>query len=331
MNRIYRLIWSKTANALVAVSEIARGHGKSSGTIGAKPGLSKATVGRAMPVLSVSKRPDMATLLTQPRLITLSLALAFNSTPAHALDANALPTGGQVVAGSATISQAANTLNVNQASQRAALDWQSFNIGSAATVNFIQPNSSAVALNRITGNSASEIYGKLNANGQVFFTNPNGMLFARGAQVNVGGILATTLNISNEDFMAGNYRLTNPSPNGGGAGVGVRNEGLINALGSAALIGNKVENAGIILATTVTLAAGNTVAIDLTGDGLIRARVEDPALRASIENSGSIEATQAVTMTAGQARTTLAQVVNNKGIIRYRVCDEGWRDCSGSG
>ncbi len=324
MNHIYRLVWSEIANTWLAVAEIAKGRGKRSSTVGASPKLDEATEGWAMPtmpVLSLSKRSGrfdrLRTGIARPTLsftqscalLPLTLALAIIGAPAHALDAGALPTGGSVTAGSAAISQAANVLTVQQVSQRAAIDWKSFNIGASATVNFNQPNVNAVALNRIGGNSASEIYGKLNANGQVFFSNPNGMLFARGAQVNVGGILATTLSIGNSDFMAGNYRLTNP-----GTGS-IRNEGIINALGSVALIGNTIHNAGQIIATTVTLAAGNTVAIDLTADGLIRARVEDAALKASIENSGSIDGAQ-ITLTAGQAREALDRVVNNSGIIR---------------
>ncbi|OGS81242.1 MAG: hypothetical protein A2Z94_03050 [Gallionellales bacterium GWA2_55_18] len=309
MNHIYRLVWSEIANTWAAVAEIAKGRGKRSSTVGASPKPDEATVGWAMPtmpVLSLSKRLSFTQSYA---LLPLTLALAIIGAPAHALDVGALPTGGSVTAGSATISQVANILIVQQSSQRAAIDWKSFNIGASATVNFNQPNANAVALNRIGGNSASEIYGKLNANGQVFFSNPNGMLFARGAQVNVGGILATTMSLGNSDFMAGNYRLTNP-----GSGS-IRNEGTINALGSVALIGNTTHNAGKIIATTVTLAAGNTVAIDLTADGLIRARVEDAALKASIENSGSIDGAQ-ITLTAGQARETLDRVVNNSGIIR---------------
>ncbi|MBI4984863.1 MAG: filamentous hemagglutinin N-terminal domain-containing protein, partial [Rhodocyclales bacterium] len=239
----------------------------------------------------------------------LAAALALFGAPAWALDAAALPTGGKLVAGSATLSQTANVLTVRQTSQRAALDWQSFDIGAAAGVDFVQPSSSSITLNRILGNDASRIYGKLNANGQVFLSNPHGMLFARGAQVNVGGILATTLHLGNDDFMAGRYRLTAP-----GSGD-IRNEGAIAALGSAALIGNDVQNAGRIVATTVVLAAGDAVAIDLSGDGLIRARVVDAALRANIENSGGIEAAQ-VALTTGQTRDTLDRVVNNSGFVR---------------
>ena len=292
MNRVYRLIWNDLTRTWVAVAESAMGRGKRAG----------GTVGRAR-----NSHQRRGAVVACVKLLVASVALI--GAPVQALDSNALPTGGSVVAGSAAISQTANVLTVQQASQRVALNWQSFNIGAAATVNFIQPNASAVALNRIIGNEASQIYGKLNANGQVFFTNPNGMLFARGAEVNVGGLMATTLNISNSDFMAGNYRFS-------GAGSGsIRNEGLINALGGIALVGNSVQNAGQLISTTVTLAAGDTVVVDLSGDGLIRARVVDPALKARIENSGSIYGAQ-LALTTGQARDTLDRVVNNSGVIR---------------
>lgn len=246
----------------------------------------------------------------------VAVNLPFMVLPAHAADVNALPTGGQVTAGSATLSEVGNTLNIQQATQKAALSWQSFNVGANATVNFIQPNSQSIALNHILGNSASEIYGHLNANGQVFFQNANGMLFARGSQVNVGGLLATTMNISDQDFMAGNMRFTNP-----GQGS-IINQGLINASGSVVFLANDIRNetntagdANGIFATTITLAAGNKVAVDLTGDGLIRARIDDASLKANIDNSGNLTAAQ-VTLSALQAQGALNRVVNNSGVIR---------------
>ncbi|MDO8318652.1 filamentous hemagglutinin N-terminal domain-containing protein, partial [Rhodoferax sp.] len=295
LNHIYRTVWNQALGVMVAVAEISPNRARTGGAGGSV----RATLQR-----------NNAQWLQPAGLSLLALALALTSLPSWALDTAALPTGGQVVAGNASISQAANVLTVQQNTQRAALDWQSFNIGSAARVNFVQPGSSAVALNRIIGNEASQIYGKLNANGQVFFSNPNGMLFARGSQVNVGGILATTMRLGNDDFMAGNYRLSQA-----GSGL-IRTEGGINASGSIALVGNDVQNDGLLFATSITLAAGNTVAMDLTGDGLIRARVEDAALKANIDNSGQMEATTAVTMTAGQARSALDSVVNNTGVVK---------------
>jgi len=229
--------------------------------------------------------------------------------PVYALDVSALPSGGQVTAGAATINQSGTTLNINQATQNAALSWQAFNIGANATVNFIQPNSSAVALNHILSNSGSEIYGHLNANGQVFLLNPNGILFAPGAQVNVGSIFASTLQLSDSDFLAGKLDFTQP-----GSGS-IINQGNINAAGSAVLAANNVGNTGNIFATTISFVAGDTVAVNLTTDGLIRARVSEPTLVASLDNSGLLSAAQ-INLSAAQAQGALNRVVNNSGIIR---------------
>ena len=132
-----------------------------------------------------------------------SASAAGNSVPA-----NALPTGGQVVAGQAAISQSNNVMNINQSSQRGVINWDSFNVGSNATVNFNQPNASSSTLNRVNGATQSMINGAVNANGQVIFVNPNGVIFGKGAEVNTGGITATTMNISDSDYMNGKMNFT---------------------------------------------------------------------------------------------------------------------------
>ena len=144
--------------------------------------------------------------------------------------AQSLPTGGAVVAGSGTIVQAGQVMTVTQASPKLATDWQSFNIGSGSTVNFVQPSSSAVALNRVLGSDVSLIQGALNANGQVFLVNPNGVLFTSTAQVNVGSIVASTLAIRTADFMSGNYRFDG-SADTVGAGAAIISRGNITATG----------------------------------------------------------------------------------------------------
>ena len=114
--------------------------------------------------------------------------------PAHALDPKALPTGGAVTSGSASISQTGSRMDVNQATQSAIINWSTFNIGASALVNFNQPSTSSVALNRVAASAGvSEIMGRLTANGQVFLLNPNGVLFGKTAQVDVGGMVASTL------------------------------------------------------------------------------------------------------------------------------------------
>jgi filamentous hemagglutinin family protein len=118
-----------------------------------------------------------------------------------------LPTGVQIVGGVGSISQSGQVMTINQSSAKLAADWQSFSIGAGNTVNFVQPSASSVALNRVLGSDVSVIQGALNANGQVFLINPNGVLFTPTAQVNVGGLIAATLNLSTADFMTGNYKF----------------------------------------------------------------------------------------------------------------------------
>ncbi len=159
-------------------------------------------------------RPRHALLLGGGVIATLLVGF---STPA-----GALPTGGAVAAGGAAITRAPAQLTVNQSTQNVVINWQSFGIGAEEGVTFVQPNSNAVALNRVVGQDPSVILGSLTANGQVFVVNPNGVLFGQGAQVNVGGLVASTLGISDTDFMAGNYYFT-------GTGGSVVNDGTINA------------------------------------------------------------------------------------------------------
>src|SRR6202044_2422070 len=109
---------------------------------------------------------------------------------------NALPTDGTVTAGTGRITQGGNALTVTQQSQNLSLNWQSFNIGRQSTVDFVQPDAGAIAVNRIADTNGSQILGRLNANGQVFLINPNGVLFGQGAQVNVGGLVASTLEVA---------------------------------------------------------------------------------------------------------------------------------------
>ena len=108
--------------------------------------------------------------------------------------AYANPADGTVTNGTGTIAQSGNTMTITQNTSKMSINWQSFSIAANETVNFVQPGANSIALNRVVSNNASNIYGHLNANGQVFLINPSGVLFAKGSQVNVGGIVASTLN-----------------------------------------------------------------------------------------------------------------------------------------
>jgi filamentous hemagglutinin family protein len=228
----------------------------------------------------------------------------------------ALPEGGQVVAGQASVSTpSANGMVVNQASDKAVLNWQSFNIGTGQSMQFVQPGAASVALNRVIGNGASSIFGSLSANGQVFLVNPSGVMFAPGAQVNVGGLVASSMDISNGDFMAGRYSFS-----GGGAGA-VSNHGSINAApgGYVLLAAPQVTNTGAITAEagSVGLLAGSRVSVDTSGVGLVRFSVDAAAAQAAINNSGSITANGGqVAVLASAMGDAMATVINQSGVIR---------------
>ena len=155
-----------------------------------------------------------------------------------------LPSGGSVAAGSASIGTPHNgTLDINQSSNRAVLDWHSFSIGQGGTVNFNQPGASSATLNRVTGNTPSSIAGTINAPGTVLLVNPNGIAITKYGVINTGSFAASTLDIKNSDFMSGNYKFT-----GNGNSAAVTNAGRINVSdgGFAALLGGQVANDGII-------------------------------------------------------------------------------------
>lgn len=227
------------------------------------------------------------------------------------------PAGGQVVAGQATITQSATSTVINQASANTAINWQSFSIPVGETVQFVQPSTSSVALNRVLGPDASSIFGALSANGQVFLLNPNGVLFGPGAQVSVGGLVATTLNLSDADFLAGNMRFTASTPAGTATVV---NQGSINADGGyVVLIASQVLNQGVIgvAGGSVALAAGAQVTLAFSGLALTGLVVDVGAVAARVDNKGSITVDGGQALLYAKAADQLIQsVVNNEGLIR---------------
>ncbi|MDR7868078.1 MAG: filamentous hemagglutinin N-terminal domain-containing protein [Sporomusaceae bacterium] len=227
----------------------------------------------------------------------------------------AAPSGGVVTGGTATIATSGATTTVTQTTNRAAINWQSFGIAAGEAVNFVQPSASAVALNRVVGNSASNIYGSLTANGKVYLINPSGILFAPGAQVNVGGLVASTLNMADSDFMNGKYIFTK----NGSAGA-VINQGTITAGDHAVFIGPQVKNEGTVAARVVGLTAGDKVSLDFSGDKLLNVTVDTAAAGSSVTNSGTITAPGGlVLMTTGTMDALLNTVVNNTGVIRAQT------------
>ncbi len=268
------------------------------------------------PVSSAAKRRTRLLGSTGFAFLALFGAVTF----AGQAGAQSLPNGGSVSAGTATIASAPNSVTVTQSSHAAVLNWYSFNIAQGNAVTFVQPDSSAVALNRVLGPDASQISGRLSSNGKVFLVNPNGVLFGASTQVNVGGLVASTVGITNANFMAGRYQFA------GGSGGTVVNRGEILATdgGFVALLGKTVSNEGIITARlgTVALAGGEALTLDVGGDGLLNIVVDRGAVGAQLRNGGLIRADGGrVVMTTRVAGLLLGTVVNNTGIIQARTID----------
>ncbi|HVW75519.1 MAG TPA: filamentous hemagglutinin N-terminal domain-containing protein [Rhizomicrobium sp.] len=225
------------------------------------------------------------------------------------------PMGGSVVAGQAQISSAGATTLINQSSSKAIINWQSFSVGQSGAVQFNQPNSSAITLNRVTGGGASIIDGAIRANGQVWLLNPNGLLFGNGAAINVGGLLATTSDIADQDFLAGRYNFSST----GGKG-GVTNAGAIKTgrSGSVVLSAPNVVNTGLIQADAghVVLGGTDTFTVDFQGDHLLSYAVGTNSTGGKVANSGTIAATGGkILMTAHAAAGVQDAVINNTGMV----------------
>ncbi|MFL2928041.1 MAG: beta strand repeat-containing protein, partial [Opitutales bacterium] len=230
-------------------------------------------------------------------------------TPGYALVAN-LPTGSQVVSGGVNFEQTgADNLKIIQQTQSAIVNWESFDIGSSAFVDIVQPNIDSAMLSRVIGADPSQILGSLNANGHLYLINPNGIIFGKDSTVNVHALIASTLDIADSAFLSGNISFQGDSE------AEVMNLGSINAKDFAALIGGKVDNAGSIsvpggdaalLAADAVLevgeASGGKITLDLSG-----------LLEGSASNSGSMDVSSS-TMQGGSA-TILGEQVSVSGSV----------------
>ncbi|MEI2635464.1 MAG: YDG domain-containing protein [Methylotenera sp.] len=266
----------------------------------------------------IMKPQQQLNLTQQARMRVLLSALicgAFNP-------AQALPTGEQVQAGNIGFVRDAQSLSINQTSQQAIVNWQSFGVAANEAVRLYQPNQ-GVALFRVVGSDPSQIFGSLSATGSLFLTNPNGVLFAPGAQVNVGSLLATTMQISDQDFLARHYQFN------GDSNAAVINGGVIHAEdgGYIALLGNAVENSGTMQANngSVVLGSAQSALLDIYGDGLVQVKLSGDGLNAVINQSGNIMANGGTVQLAAHARMAALNVdgvvqanslVERNGVIR---------------
>lgn len=243
--------------------------------------------------------------LRRRALLAAGIATAVSFLPTLA---RANPADGNVVAGQATVTTGADTVNINQSSDRVVIDWRSFDIAPNETTNFTQPTSSSIALNRVTNGQASRIEGALTANGNIILVNPNGVLIRAGARIDVAGLVATTADIDNDKFMSGSTTFDKA----GNPDASIVNAGAITAkdAGLVGLVAPNVENSGVITARLgrVQLASGETFTADFYGDGLLEVSVGRGLNSQLVKNTGTISAaggTIALTAAAG------SQIVNS--------------------
>lgn len=243
--------------------------------------------------------------------------------------ARANPDGAAIAAGQATItSPNAHTVHINQTTNKAIINWQSFNIQHNETTRFKQPSAKSIILNRINpANGISKIYGKLLSNGNVWLLNPAGIYFGPSAYVNVAGLLATTADINDADFMNGNYHFKQ-SPYWNGS---IINDGKIIAhKGAVALFAPGVENNNLVMAYVgdVVLGAANEFTLDFYGDGMVQYDISEGVAKKGVDsnnkelqyilnNKGKLISNGGrVIMSVKTARNIIDNVVNTDGLIR---------------
>lgn len=251
-------------------------------------------------------------------VLTLVSFLSLSLFPRYAL---ALPEGERVVAGKANFERNGNTMNIRVKTNRLIAEYNKFNIAGNEAVRFYQPSSSSIALNRVVGIDPSSILGTLSANGKIFLVNPNGILFGAGSRVDTAGLTASTLDISNEDFLAGRYVFY-------GKGGAVVNEGYISSPGGyVALLGSTVENNGIIEANlgTVALASGEAITLNLDPKGMVSVVVDKGVVEnlggkeSAVSNTGTIIAAGGkVILTTKTLNGVFDKAINNAGIIEAK-------------
>jgi filamentous hemagglutinin family protein len=253
-----------------------------------------------------------------PRITVFSFTFLFS------VSTFANPQGGAVAAGDVSITTSGSTMQINQASHKAIVNWKTFNIARGEQVNIQQPSSSSIILNRANPHhGASTIHGTLTANGQVWIVNPAGIQVGQGAFVNVGGLLATTRDITDANFLNGNYRFMRSGDWNGS----IINEGdiVVHGAGLAALVGSSVVNKGRIVANmgTIVLGSAQEFTVDFTGDQLINFHVgssnQNSNERSEVINSGVLVANGGrVEMSARAAGGVLDSVINMSGVVQAK-------------
>ena len=188
------------------------------------------------------------------------------------------PLGPVVANGQAAFATQGNLLSVTN-TPGAIINWQQFSIGASETTRFLQQTAASAVLNRVVGGDPSTILGALQSNGRVLLINPNGIVFGAGAQINLPGLIASTLRLSNEDFLAGRMHFTGDPA----LAAAVVNQGRISASpgGRIYLIGSAVDNQGVITAPNgeIVLAAGKSVRVTESATRGVQVEITAPAVR----------------------------------------------------
>jgi len=311
----------------------------SSGTRGINEVIVKAPIKRdtkmagAHPLALARRGNLLSTTALNPRFLPVA-AFAIGASIVGVSGALALPQDGAVASGDATIVlDSATQMTVNQASSKIIIDWRSFSIGADELVHFQQPIG-GLAVNRVTGSDPSYIFGQLTSTGSIMLLNGNGVLFGVGSRVDVGSLVASTINISNARILADDFRFDQLS----NSNSMVINRGQITAAegGLVAMVAPGVENSGVIQARLgkVSLAAGKSFTLDMYGDGLVQLSVDSTVvdqitdldsnpLQSLVKNSGTIQADGGtVLLTARAAQGVVDSVINMDGLIQAQSVAE---------
>ena len=287
--------------------------------------MAKAREQGTVRLVGVARRTKFALMVSTALQAVVVMVLAV---PAAAQPApNARPAGGVVVGGTAAITRSATDTAIDQASQRAAINWRSFDVGSNQSVTFRQPNTNAIALNTVTGPNPSQIAGRITANGQVVLVNQSGVTFYKGSQVNTAGLMVSAAATDQKAFMAGGKIVFDQS---GRPNAQIVNNGniTISDAGLASLVAPSVANAGTIAARlgNVVLAGAKTATLDLYGDKLVTVNVTGAVTQAPdggqalVTNSGVIRADGGtVRLTARAVDGVVTSLVTAGGTIQART------------
>lgn len=254
-------------------------------------------------------------------LIILTTYTGATYASAQDLPQEGLPQHHETVFGTVTIDKTTDKMTITQSSPTTQINWKSFDIGQKKEVEFKQPDENAVAYNRVIGGNASQIQGKLTANGKVYLANPNGVIITKGAEINVAGLLATTKDLEkiseNGNGNGNSYQFTRKTKDGQELKEGqVINEGEITAKDFVVLNGDEVINKGKIDATNgkVYLSSGDNFTFTLLPDSGISVALKDNTVRSIVQNEGSIKAGE-ITLSAKGRKEALDSLVMNNGVL----------------